>query len=403
MDKNTLIGFLLIGAILIGFSILNQPTDEEIARNKHYNDSIALVEQNRIEQQAAQLKQKNTATTVDSLLIATASDTSSLVDMYGAFGPSAQGEEKFITLENELVKLSISTKGGFIKSAQLKNFQTHDSLPLILFEKDESSMNFNLVTNNNRVVSTSNMYFEPVGKVTTDSIGNQQLIMRLKTNTEAFIDFKYVLPKNNYMLSFSLKANAMNQVLPASLNSLEMQWASKIRQQEKGIQFEDRYSQIHYKFVADDVETLSATSDEEKKIPNKVKWIGFSGQFFSTILIANDAFTSTILTSKREIENSGYLKSYKSDVSVAFDPTGQNETSFRMYLGPNQYKVLSSYDKDLKSEDKLLLRKIIPLGWGIFGWVNRFMIIPMFNFFSTFVDNFGIIILLMTLVIKLLL
>jgi YidC/Oxa1 family membrane protein insertase len=151
------------------------------------------------------------------------------------------------------------------------------------------------------------------------------------------------------------------------------------------------------------VEYLSATSDDEKKLPNKVKWVSYSGQFFSSIFIANDAFTSTTIKSVKEAEGSGYLKSYTSDLVVGFDPSGKESTDFQLFFGPNQYKVLSAYDKKLDGENKLLLRSIIPLGWGIFGWVNRFAIIPMFNFFSTFVSNFGLIILLMTFAIKMIL
>lgn len=401
MDKNTILGFVLIGLILIGFSVLNRPSEAEIAQQQRYNDSIALVQRAEIAKQEQLTKQQTIQQPIDSLQSAT--DTTVLTDVFGAFDVAARGEEKTVVLENELVKLAISTKGGRIVSAQLKKYQTHDSLPLVLFNAEESNMGFTIVTNNNRVVNTSNLFFEQNGTITKDNTGNQTLTMRLKTSTNAYLDYIYVLPANDYMMSFSLKANALNTVMPTGTNSLEMQWASKIRQQEKGHTFEDRYSQVHYKFVADDVETLSATGDDEKKLPNKVKWVSYSGQFFSSIFIANEAFTSSTIKSVKETEGSGYLKSYTSDMVVGFDPTGKTSSDFKLYFGPNQYKILSAYDKDLKGEDRLLLRSIIPLGWGIFGWVNRFAIIPMFNFFSTFISNFGLIILLMTAAIKLIL
>ncbi|MFZ4581768.1 MAG: membrane protein insertase YidC [Paludibacter sp.] len=401
MDKNTILGFVLIGLILVGFSVLNKPNEQEIAQQKRYNDSIALVEEAKLAQQE-QLK-KQTVQPTDSLVNSQTTDTAQLADAFGAFDVAARGEDKIVEVQNKLIKLQVSSKGGRIVSAQLKNFQTHDTLPLILFNAAESKMGFTIVTNNNRVVNTSDLYFEQFGDILMDIKGNQTLTMRLKTSASAYLDFVYVLPANDYMLDFSLKANQMNTVMPSGTNSLEMQWASKIRQQEKGYTFEERYSQIHYKFVADDVETLSQSKDDEKKIPNKLKWISYSGQFFSSILIANDAFTSSNLKSVKELEGSGYLKSYSADMVIGFDPTGKTATNFKLFLGPNQYKVLSSYDKELKGDEKLSLRSIIPLGWGIFGWVNRFAIIPMFNFFSTFISNFGIIILLMTLAIKLLL
>ena len=401
MDKNTIFGFVLIALILVGFTWMNRPSEEELARQKHYSDSIALVQQKEATLAAQQKTESVVAT--DSV---NPNDTAALArvaDAYGAFGVAATGEEKFYTVENDLVKLVFSNKGGRIYSATLKKYQTHDSLPLVLFDAKESNLGFTLVTNNNRIVNTSDLFFEPVGDVKIDAKGNKSFVMRLKTSGDAYLDFVYTLPKNDYMMSFSIKANALNTVVPVGTNFLEMQWTSKIRQQEHGRKFEDRYSNIHYKYVADDVETLSETKDDEKKLPNKVKWVAFKDQFFSSIMIAEDAFTSTNLKSTLEGENSGYLKSYKADMSVAFDPTGKKPTNFSLFFGPNQYKVLSAYDKNLEGDNKLQLRSLIPLGWGIFGWVNRFAIIPMFNLFSGFISNFGLIILLMTVVIKLVL
>lgn len=397
MDKNTILGFVLIALILVGFSVMNSPSKEELAHQQRYNDSVAMVEQAK-QQKVQQLEQQKNATLTDTVKNAT--DSTALTDIYGPFDVAAKGSKETITLENEVVKLQISTLGGRVVSAELKNYKTHDSLPLVLFTEAESNMGLTISTVNNRVVNTSSLYFVPEGGVSKDKNGNQSLTMRLKTSTGAFLDYIYTLPANEYMLGFSLKASNMNTIIPAGVRSLDMQWASKVHQQEKGYKFEERYSQIHYKFVGDDVEKMSESSDDEQKLTTKVKWISFSDQFFSSIFIADDAFTSTNLTSKRETEGSGYLKSYSAEMAVAFDPTGKSATNFKLYVGPNQYKILSSYDDELKGDNKLQLNKIIPLGWGIFGWVNRFAIIPMFNFFSNYISNFGIIILLMTLVIK---
>ncbi|MHB9141380.1 MAG: membrane protein insertase YidC [Paludibacter sp.] len=399
MDKNTIYGFVLIALIIIGFSQLTKKSDKEIAAEKRYNDSIALVEQ-------AKVKSIPTESTVKEAVLADSTvktDTASVVNTYGDFSASAKGDEKYFILENKLVKLTISSKGGRICDAQLKNYRTHDSLPLILFNEQESSMGFTLVTNNNRVLNTTDLYFEPVSTITKDSAGNQTLIMRLKTSGTAYMDFAYTLPADNYMLGFGIKAYGMNTVMPLGINSLEMQWSAKIRQQEKGRKFEERYSSLEYKYVADDVEKLSESKSDEKKLDNKVKWVAFKDQFFSSILISDDAFTSTTLKSVFENDSSKYLKSFNADMTVAFDPSGKQPTNFQIYFGPNQYKILSAYDKGVKSDLKLRLNKLIPLGWGIFGWVNQFAIIPMFNLFSRFMSNFGLIILLMTVVIKLVL
>ena len=401
MDKNTIIGFVLIALIVIGFVQITKPNDKEIAAQKRYNDSIALVQQAKPN---VAVKTVSGTISKDSLAV---NDTTNNASAFGDFSVAAKGEDKFYTLENELVKITLSSKGGRIYSVQLKKYSKRDSLdnahPLILFKEKESNMSFTFVTNNNRVVNSSNLYFEPVSGITKDASGNQTLILRLKTSGQAYIDFAYTLPANNYMLGFGLKANGMNTVMPAGTNSLDMEWTSKIPQQEKGRKFEDRYSSIQYKFVADDVEKLSESKNEEKKLTNKVKWIAFKDQFFSSILIADDALNSTTLKSTLEGENSGYLKTYDANMSVAFDPTGKVPTTFRLFFGPNQYKTLAAFDKNSKSGSVLSLNKLIPLGWGIFGWVNRFVIIPMFNFFSRFMTNFGLIILLMTIAIKLIL
>ena len=400
MDKNTIFGFVMIALIIIGFSVLNKPSDADLAKQKHYNDSIALVEQARVQTTTANTK---VALSNDSTVKNDTTSAAKSADSFGGFSASSTGVEKFYTLENKLVKLTFSNKGGRIYSAQLKKYQTHDSLPLILFNAEESSMGFTLVTNNNRVLNTSELYFEPVSEVTKDPKGNQTLILRLKTTGTGYLDFAYTLPAEDYMLSFGIKASNMNTVMPAGTNSLDMQWTSKIRQQEKGRTFEERYSAIEFKYVADDIEKLSESKTDEKKLENKVKWIAFKDQFFSSILIANTALTSTTLKSVFENPESKYLKSYEANMTVAFDPSGKEPTTFNMFFGPNQYKILSAYDKGVKTENKLNLNKLIPLGWGIFGWVNQFAIIPMFNLFSRFMTNFGLIILLMTIAIKMVL
>ena len=404
MDKNTIIGFILIAAIVFGFAALNKPSEAEIAKRKKYNDSIAMVQQQQavIQQKADATKQNlantDSATMNDSAAVALKSDA------FGAFKAAAFGDEKFFTVENNLIRLKFSNKGGRIYSAELKNYRTHDSLPLILFDKDESALGFTLITTNNRVVNTSELYFEPVGEVTKDNKGNQTFVLRLKTDLPgSFLDFIYTIPADDYMVKYDIKATNMNAIIPPSMNLLEMNWSAKIRQQEKGRQFEERYSALHFKYLTDDMNKLSESKNDQEDPTNKVKWIAFKDQFFSTILIADESFVSTSLTSEMMPENSGYLKSFSSKMAVGFDPSGNQPTGFRFFFGPNRYKILSGYDKGVSGDQKLHLRDLIPLGWTIFGWVNKYMIIPMFNFFSTFIGSFGLIILLLTIVIKIIL
>ncbi len=403
MDKNTIIGFGLIAAIVIGFTMLNKPSKEQLELQR-YNDSITLVQQKQAE--TAKVEQAKLATVKDST---TTNDTSKVAqndDLYGQFGVSAVGTDKVYNLENEFIKLKIASKGGQIASVELKKFKTFEKKPIILFDNDENKFNYVFPTNsiNGRVVNSSNLYCEPVGEIVKDAKGNQTFTMRLKTSDpNSYIDYIYTLAPKDYMVKYAVKTTGMSSVMPTNMNSLELQWTSKIRQQEQGRKFEEQYSNIYYKFLQDDVEKLSNSKDDQKPISNKLQWVAFKDQFFSSIIIADNEFTSGNISSKVMEKESKYIKEYSTSLNMPFDPSGKSAISFRYYFGPNQYKILNGYDKGVPSDQKLKLRTIIPLGWSIFGWINRFMIIPMFNVFSLFLSNFGIIILLMTIVIKLIL
>lgn len=409
MDKNTIIGFLLIIGILIGFSLLNRPSEEEQARQKAYNDSVSAVYQSQVEAEArsAALRQEALAQLPTDSLPSDSLASQQLLNAYGDFRPAAQGEEQNFILENEVVRLIINSKGAKVISAQLKNFLSQDSSEVELFNREEAGYSFTLALRNNHIVNTGDLYFQPVGGIVKDENGNQQLTLRLQSETEASLDFVYSLPANDYMLGYEVRSNNMNTIMPLGSNYMIFNWDAKIRQQEKGRQFEERYSTLSYKYVADDMEHLNAAKDDSKKIANKIKWVAFKDQFFSSVLIAGKEFSNATLESKIETKESGYLKSYKAEMQVDLNTTAAGgdweDVRFRFYFGPNKYKILSDYDKGVPSNEKLKLRDLVPLGWGIFGWVNRFAIIPMFNLFSRFIDNFGIIILLMTVVIKLVL
>jgi YidC/Oxa1 family membrane protein insertase len=395
MDKNSIIGIVLIVLIFLGYYQITKPTKEQLEAQMKYNDSIALVQQ-----QQATIKSATPQASATDTTIATDSTSS---DAYGEFASAAVGDEQFFVLENKRVKLTISSKGGRIYTAQIKNYTNNNQKPLILFSGEESSFGFTLVTKNNRVMNSGDLFFEPLTPVKTDIKGNQSLTLRLKAVGGAYMDFVYTLPYDDYMLSYEIKAKDMNQVMPLGVNSLDLSWMTKIRQQEKGRKFENRYAQLSYKYPGDNVEKLSEGKNEEKKLTTKVQWIAFKDQFFSSILIAQNSFTSTKLVSVVEDDSSQYLKTYNAVTTVAFDPTGSSSTKFNMYFGPNHYKTLADYDKDRPKGAEWLLNDLIPLGWGILGWINKYAVIKMFNFFSGFLSNYGLIILLLTLVIKLVL
>ncbi len=405
MDKNTIWGFVLIAAILIGFSFFNRPSKEQLAEQQRYRDSIAHVEQMKIE--AEERAREAQALYEAQLAEAEAADTDlvaqRLKDMYGTFAPAATGEEQFTVLENDLVRLTIANKGGRIAKAELKEYKAWgDSInDLTLFSGDEASLNFMLVTANNRVLKTSDLYFVPQG-LQTLADSTQVLTMRLCTaDAASYIDFTYTLPAADYMAKMQIKASHMEDVLVHNLNSLEMQWSQKIRQQEQGRKFENQYATLQYMFLGDDTESLSQTDDDSEEISSRLRWIAYKDQFFSTVMIADDAFTATQLTST--MLRAPYIKEYNTLTSVAFDPTGKEATDFRLYFGPNHYNTLKAYDEDVAKDERLHLQELVPLGWKGVSWIDKVLVIPMFDIFSSLGIHIGWIIVLMTLVIKLIL
>lgn len=395
MDKNTIIGFVLIAAVLIGFSIINRPTAEQreqLEQQRVYQDSIRSAQelaQNIMMEEAAVEYSENQETT----------PAEERIESFGDFKSAVFAEEETFVLENNKIKLLLSNKGGRIVSAQLKDYLSRDSLPVELFHEDESNFSFTMALRNNQIINTAQLYFNVV-ESTTDLQGNQVMVLRLQSETEAYLDFIYTLPEDEHMLQFTVRPHAMHNIMPLGSNYMIVNWDSKIRQQERGRQFEERYSTLNYKYLADNMEGLSPMKNDEKKLSSRLKWIAFRDQYFSSIFIAEKDFSNAHLISHVEAKESGYMKSYHAEMMIDYNPMGQEDINFRFYLGPNQHKILASYDKGLSGDEKLKLRTLVPLGWGIFGWINRFAIIPMFNFFSSFIGNFGIIILLMTIVIK---
>lgn len=397
MDKNTLVGFLLIIGIFIGFFWISQPSAEQLEQRKRYNDSIILVqkEQSKLAEIEA-IQQENLSTTVDNVPL------DSVVDVNNAFGPFAkftQGNNELLVLENKKLKIGVDTKGGVIQTVELKEYLTHDKQTLQLMDGSSEKTNFTFVTANNRIVNSEDLYFQPIW-----TNHGQSLIMRLAFDSISYIDFEYALKEDDYIVSFKITPHNVQHILSKRLTALDMEWATHIPQQELGRKFENRYAAVYFKYFGDkDVEDLKADKNDERTIPNRLHWIASKGQFFSSVLIADDYFMSSTLQSNLEPDTSRYLKSTKATMSVDFDTKGVKSTGFTYYFGPNKYKLFKSYDKGKEESNKWDLDELIPLGWGIFGWVNKILVIPVFNFLEKFIDSYGIIILLLTIFIKLVL
>ena len=400
MDKNTWIGFLLIAAIIVGFTMLNRPSKEELAARQHVQDSLRLVQ--IAEQEAQRLSDSlqfvagQTATEAET--VSAEQQQERMQAAYGTFAAAAQGEEQFVTLQNDKVRLTLSTRGGVVKHAELLEYHASgDSInPLSLFRGDESAFGFTLITANNRILQTGNLFFTP-----TASEQPGRAIMRLKTaSPDAWLDFVYDL-SDNYMVHLSIEAHNMQTELAQNINSLELQWRQLIPQQEQGRKFEERYAQLQYMLVGGDMEKLSESKDDSAKESARVKWVGYKDQFFSTVLIADDAFSSSQFSSTMQSKHSGYIKEYTTLTSVPFDLSGKTPTGFRLYCGPNHYHTLKAYDEGVERDERLHLNALVPLGWKIVSWINEWLVIPMFDLFTSWGLHIGIVILLMTLVIKL--
>lgn len=399
MDKNTWVGFLLIAAIIVGFTMLNRPSKEQLAERQRVQDSIKLARMAELEaQRISDSLQYVAGNAVQAETISEEQQQAHMQAAYGTFAQAAQGEEQWVTLENEHLRLTLSTLGGRIQRAELPEYHASgDSVnPLCLFRADESTFGFTLITANNRILQTSNLYFTPV-----ETAEKNKAILRLKTaSPDAWLDFVYEL-SDSYMVHLSLEPHNMQSELAQNINSLELQWRQLIPQQEKGRKFEERYARLQYMLVGGDMEELSESKDDSEKESARVKWIGYKDQFFSTVLIADDAFSSSQFSSTLQSRHSGYIKQYTTHTSVPFDLTGKTYTGFRFYLGPNHYHTLKAYDEDLPRDERLHLNKLVPLGWKIVSWINTALVIPMFDLFTGWGLHIGIVILLMTLVIKL--
>lgn len=397
MDKNTIIGLVLIMAVIFGFSWLNQPSKEELARRQHVRDSIAAANEAAL---LTRLKTEREQAVADSLAAIgeTAADSDKLSSTFGHFANAAVGIEQFTTIENGKIRLTFSNKGGRVNAAEIIGYNRYDSLPLMLFEGKDASLGFTLFTNDNRILNTKNLYFRPILSKTDDA---QIVTMRLEIDTLSWMDFIYTIPDNEFMTRMEIIGHNMNRVLAPRTVGLDMEWSSLIRQNERGRKFESRYATLNYKYVTDDMEALSESKNDTEDLAGKVRWIAFKDHFFSTIMISDDAFTSTKVETEIMPERSEYIKHHKMAATVAFDPNSTTPTVLHTYYGPNQYSVLRSYDKGLDSEDKLKLQHIIPMGWSIFRWISTGVIIPIFDFFGKYINNYGIIILLLTIIIKL--
>ena len=413
MDRNTVIGLLLITAIIIGFTIYNRPSQEQIAEQQRLRDSTVLAETQRT-QIIDKTELKDNTSSINTAQIEQGDNVSSFFNAGSTQDnnnfdslstevssvPSPSTSEELVVLENEKVRLILNTKGGSIQSVQLKEYLHYLGDSLFLFEKEEEArFNLELFNRNSVRLSTEDEYFTPI----LGDNGNS-VIMRLQQSTDQYLDFVYTLAEDEYMMNFDIRVVGMrNGLHPESLTNFRLNWEQKIRQQEKGRAFENRYSRIHYKYDRQDVNRLSESKNDKKELSDPVKWIAFKDQYFSVIVIGDKPFNNTLLTSE-VLSDAEYIKDYKAEVwsPVEVSPdTDLISAGFKYYFGPVHYNTLKAYDSDVSnSSDKLELEEIVHLGYKWLSWVNKWFVIPIFNFFLTLNWSMGLIILILTLIVK---
>ncbi|MDE7097141.1 MAG: membrane protein insertase YidC, partial [Muribaculaceae bacterium] len=329
---------------------------------------------------------------------------SNSIGRYGRFASFLTGESKTLTLENDVLKIDLSSKGGIVTRAELKKYDTEydpDETKkvknkVVMFDAESNRMSFILPLP--QEISTSDLYFTP------EEMTDSTVLMALNLSSDAFWGIRYTLPKgDSYMIKMEVVQKNMAPIVQSNVRKLGVNWYQEIHRQEKGRMFEERNSRLAYKFLGGSVEELSESKNVTKERQQKLKWIAFKNQFFSSVLIADKNFNSADFNSE-VLKGSVYLKSLTADAEVNdYDWNAENPAGFNYYIGPNLYPLLNKIDKSTYEDENLKLTKLIPLGWPIFRWINTLIVIPVFNFLGSFGWNYGIVILVLTILLKLVL
>ena len=370
-DKNSLIGFVLMAVILIVFNTFFFP---EIPQEQAPITAPT---------EAVITETQFTETTVATPLLSNSVISEELKTKYGVFASAAKGTDEFQIIENDKLKITVANKGGRIVSVILKEYQTFDSLALDLFDSDSSRFNLQFTTGHN--INTADLYFVAEQSINT-------LSMKLKADDSHYVEYLYTLT-DDYLIDFDIKFIGMESLIPSGINYMNLEWQMKTPQTEKSKTNQDMYTGIQYQYSADNEgDYLSFTSTDEDKINARLNWVAFKQQFFSAIFIAKDGFEKPTHLISTKSEGSKFIKDLAAKFELPYQHKVDEQLSFQFFFGPNHYKTLKAYDKGFE--------ELVPLGWGIFGWVNQYIIINIFDFLSKYFSSYGIIILLLTLIIK---
>lgn len=383
MDKNTIVGLVLMAAVIIGFGWYNSNQEAQL---QHASQT----------EQTSQGKNKATSNNTEAAQKALAIAQADSTDIFYA---ATKGQAQEIVLKNEKVSVKINTKGGAISEVKLneyksyKDFEAKNENPLTLYNAKDASLNFKVDTKEG-TLSFEDYYFTPINA--TDST----VTMRLNANNGASIDIEYQLLPNNYLVNFSVKANGLQKYFPGATQTILLDWHDRVAQQEKGFYFENMYSTLTYKKHDDDTKKMSENETQEESVTESVDWIAFKNQYFSSVLLAAEPLKNVNVKSEQLEEGSGYLKSYSANMIASFDTKGAKATKFQFYFGPNNYRLLQSMDDYKISAHDNDLQGLVYLGWPIVKWINRFFTLYIFDFFTRLGLPMGIVLLLITLLLR---
>ena len=392
MNKNSIIGFALMGLVLIGFSIYNQPSEADLAAQRQ-QDSIAQVARD----QAETARQVAEATRKAEALEAARNDTTAL------FHQALNGSSQQVVLQNEKVALTIDTKGGVVKKAVIKHFTDRKgNQDVTLFDKSEQELNFMLAGKTTNIL-TADLYFTPT------NVSDSTVTLTAPASNGGALVLNYSLGKD-YMLHFSLQAQGLSGIFAPNYQAMDIEWSEKCRQQEKGFLFENRYATLTYKEKDGSTDYLNETSEKiDEPIEERLDWVAFKNQFFSAVLSSKEDIQGGALMSsvpfekpKKEEEGKGetYLKMYRAKMKTAFDPTGAKPSEFEMYIGPNDFRLLQDVEEESRFGKDLELQRLVYLGWPLFRIINRWFTLYVFDWLTGFGFNMGIVLILITMLLK---
>lgn len=405
MNKNTLIGTVLMCLIFMAMVWTSQPSAEQLEAQRRAQDSIARLQTEAIENSMNAGKAASEEPQ-DSLALAQADSIKQALrqQKYGNIAAAATGEEQIVNLSNNVLSVDISTKGGVLQKATLLEYENYKDEQLVLFDAKNNHQYFTFYSVYGKYITTEDIYFTPLAK--TDS----SVVMRLKSDDGGILDFVYRLSPDSYLLDFTIHTVNLDNIVAPTQPSLQLTWNQKLVRTELGRSFEERYSSLFYKYSGESVNDLSQTGSDSERLDGPLAWFNFKNQFFSTILASNDLFRSGSLSSNalKEETSPEYLKEYSADVEIDFTDRlkGEQIVPMTYFIGPNNYSLLRDMNDEIasrvgKTNENLEIQNSIYLGWPIVRHINRWIVIPIFHFLDNFNLGYGLIILLLTIFIKL--